>query len=36
MRSVGDATRAPLGWVEFCTEYAGECEARPSTRATSC
>jgi predicted transglutaminase-like cysteine proteinase len=28
--SVGDATRAPIGWVEFCVEYKGECDTKPS------
>jgi len=28
--SVGDNTRAPIGWVEFCAEYKGECATRPS------
>jgi predicted transglutaminase-like cysteine proteinase len=28
--SVGDATRAPIGWVEFCVEYKPECVTRPS------
>jgi predicted transglutaminase-like cysteine proteinase len=27
--SVGTVTRAPIGWVEFCSEYAPECETRP-------
>jgi predicted transglutaminase-like cysteine proteinase len=27
--SVGAATRAPIGWSEFCAEYAGECETKP-------
>ena len=26
---VGAATRAPIGWVEFCSEYAPECDTRP-------
>jgi predicted transglutaminase-like cysteine proteinase len=26
--SVGAATRAPIGWTEFCAEYAGECETK--------
>jgi predicted transglutaminase-like cysteine proteinase len=26
--SVGAATRAPIGWVEFCAEYAGECDTK--------
>jgi predicted transglutaminase-like cysteine proteinase len=29
--SVGEATRAPIGWVEFCVEYDPECKTRPST-----
>jgi predicted transglutaminase-like cysteine proteinase len=28
--SLGDATRAPIGWVEFCTESPAECKAGPS------
>jgi len=28
--TVGDATRAPIGWVEFCIEYKNECTAKPS------
>ncbi|HWS06340.1 MAG TPA: transglutaminase-like cysteine peptidase, partial [Xanthobacteraceae bacterium] len=28
--SVGEATRAPIGWVEFCVEYDPECKTRPS------
>jgi len=28
--AVGDATRAPIGWVEFCVEYDPECKAKPS------
>src|SRR5437763_8824526 len=27
--STGLPTRAPIGWVEFCSEYAPECEAKP-------
>jgi predicted transglutaminase-like cysteine proteinase len=27
--SVGPAARAPIGWLEFCSEYAGECETKP-------
>ena len=23
--SIGDTSRAPIGWVEFCSEYASEC-----------
>jgi predicted transglutaminase-like cysteine proteinase len=26
--AVGAATRAPIGWVEFCSEYTPECETR--------
>jgi predicted transglutaminase-like cysteine proteinase len=26
--SVGTATRAPIGWVEFCTEHVRECDTR--------
>jgi predicted transglutaminase-like cysteine proteinase len=26
--SVGTSARAPIGWVEFCAEYAPECETR--------
>jgi predicted transglutaminase-like cysteine proteinase len=29
--SVGEATRAPIGWVEFCVEYDPECKTKPST-----
>jgi predicted transglutaminase-like cysteine proteinase len=27
--AVGAETRAPIGWVEFCVEYAPECDAKP-------
>jgi predicted transglutaminase-like cysteine proteinase len=27
--AVGSQTRPPIGWVEFCSEYAPECEVRP-------
>src|SRR5450631_2718845 len=27
---VGEPTRAPIGWVEFCVEYHPECKTRPS------
>jgi predicted transglutaminase-like cysteine proteinase len=27
---VGQTTRAPIGWVEFCIEYKKECTAKPS------
>ena len=29
--SVGDVARAPIGWVEFCVEYKGECATKPTT-----
>jgi predicted transglutaminase-like cysteine proteinase len=25
--AIGDTARAPIGWIEFCAEYAPECEA---------
>jgi predicted transglutaminase-like cysteine proteinase len=28
--SVGDATRTPIGWIEFCVEYKGECDTKAS------
>jgi predicted transglutaminase-like cysteine proteinase len=28
--SVGEETRAPIGWVEFCVEYKPECNSKPS------
>jgi predicted transglutaminase-like cysteine proteinase len=28
--AVGDVTRAPIGWVEFCIEYKSECATKPS------
>jgi predicted transglutaminase-like cysteine proteinase len=28
--TVGDVTRAPIGWVEFCVEYDPECKTKPS------
>ena len=28
--AVGEATRAPIGWVEFCIEYKSECNTRAS------
>ena len=28
--SVGDVTRPPIGWVEFCAEHASECKVAPS------
>ena len=27
---VGEPTRSPIGWVEFCVEYKGECATKPS------
>src|SRR5579884_3805698 len=27
---VGEVTRPPIGWVEFCIEYKGECDVKPS------
>ena len=27
--SVGDVTRPPIGWVEFCAEHASECRVGP-------
>ena len=29
--SVGETARPPIGWVEFCNEYPGECATGPST-----
>lgn len=29
--AIGEPTRAPIGWVEFCVEYKPECATRPST-----
>jgi predicted transglutaminase-like cysteine proteinase len=28
--TVGEITRAPIGWVEFCVEYDPECKTKPS------
>jgi predicted transglutaminase-like cysteine proteinase len=28
--AVGEATRPPIGWVEFCIRYKPECETKPS------
>jgi predicted transglutaminase-like cysteine proteinase len=28
--TVGDVARAPIGWIEFCVEYKGECDTKPS------
>jgi predicted transglutaminase-like cysteine proteinase len=27
--AVGASARAPIGWLEFCSEYAPECETKP-------
>jgi predicted transglutaminase-like cysteine proteinase len=27
--TVGGSVRAPIGWLEFCSEYAPECETQP-------
>jgi predicted transglutaminase-like cysteine proteinase len=27
--ATGSSARAPIGWTEFCSEYAPECETRP-------
>ena len=27
--SVSGGVRAPIGWIEFCSEYAPECETKP-------
>jgi len=29
--AVGGSIRAPIGWLEFCSEYAPECETKPIT-----
>ena len=29
--AVGDVTRPPIGWVEFCVEYKPECDTKPLT-----
>ena len=29
--SIGETSRAPIGWVEFCIEYKTECTTKPST-----
>jgi predicted transglutaminase-like cysteine proteinase len=29
--AVGETTRPPIGWVEFCVEYKPECATRPSS-----
>jgi predicted transglutaminase-like cysteine proteinase len=28
--SIGDVTRAPIGWVDFCAEHTFECKVAPS------
>ncbi len=28
--AVGDVVKAPIGWIEFCSEYKGECATKPS------
>ena len=28
--SVGNVTRAPIGWIEFCVEYKPECNTHPT------
>ena len=28
--TLGDAVKAPIGWVEFCIEYDPECKTKPS------
>jgi predicted transglutaminase-like cysteine proteinase len=28
--SLGETTKAPIGWVEFCVEYDPECKTKPS------
>jgi predicted transglutaminase-like cysteine proteinase len=28
--AVGDPARPPIGWVDFCIRYKGECDTRPS------
>jgi predicted transglutaminase-like cysteine proteinase len=28
--AVGDVARAPIGWIEFCSEYKSECDTKPS------
>jgi predicted transglutaminase-like cysteine proteinase len=27
--TLGASTRAPVGWIEFCAQYQGECDTRP-------
>ena len=28
--SLGDTTRAPIGWVEFCADNAAQCQGAPT------
>ena len=28
--SLGETTKAPIGWVDFCVEYEPECKTKPS------
>ena len=28
--TLGESTRAPIGWIEFCVEYDPECKTKPS------
>ena len=28
--SLGETTKAPIGWIEFCVEYEPECKTKPS------
>jgi predicted transglutaminase-like cysteine proteinase len=28
--SIGENTRAPIGWIEFCVEYDQDCKTKPS------
>ena len=28
--AIGEPTRAPIGWVEFCVEYKSECATKPT------
>ncbi|HML08348.1 MAG TPA: transglutaminase-like cysteine peptidase [Xanthobacteraceae bacterium] len=28
--AVGETTKAPIGWIEFCVEYDPECKTKPS------
>jgi len=28
--AVGEGTRAPIGWIEFCIEYKPECDSKPA------